>query len=381
MHTSVRRVLSPMRPVLLLTIVAAMVGCGPGTPTSSPGATSPGATAPDGDSSPTDGASPTPTQGLAEMTTVTYYVGGITSTAPQTHAGFVQGIFEEHNIDLEFVILDGTSQAVQAVAAHGDGFAAVNGSILDVMLVRDNEPSAPELIAIAELAPLNPVAVLFLEDSGIETPADLEGKTIGVPTGSLSETYLNVFLEQEGVSRDSVNIQNIGFAALHPALLQGQVDAIAEFARGIASMQVVAEEEGRSVGYFLFGEYDIPSPLTGVVVQKSLVDENPAVAQAIAAAEMESLAYCATQQEQCIEDFLSQAEGRDFDATLAEWQLALEAQYGLDAETVEGMEPLELGWFDPELVADTVPRLTEVFEVGQTFDPTSLYTNEFVQQP
>jgi NitT/TauT family transport system substrate-binding protein len=223
--------------------------------------------------------------------------------------------------------------------------------------------------------------VLFLEDTGISAPADLVGKRIGVPTGSLSETYLNVFLEREGIATDSVTIQNIGFAALHPALLQGQVDAIAEFARGIASMEVVAAEENRSVGYFLFGEYDIPSPLTAVVTQKRVVDENPAVAQAIANVTTEALHVCVVDPEQCIRDFVDLNEGRDYDATLAEWNLALEAQYGLDAATVQDMEPGQLGWFDADLVANAVPELSEVFGVEQTFDPTTLYTNQFVQQP
>jgi NitT/TauT family transport system substrate-binding protein len=315
------------------------------------------------------------------MTPITIYVGGVTSSAPQSYAADAQRIFERHNLDPEFVVLDGTSQAVQAVAAHTDGFAYTDGSLLDEMLIASNTPDAPELMAIASVAPLNPVAVLFLDNSGIESPADLAGKTIGVPTGSLSETYLRVFLDREGVAADEVTIQNIGFAALHPALLTGQVDAIAEFARGIASMEVVAEEEGRTVGSFLFGEFDIPSPLTAVVVQKSLVDDNPEVAQAIARATTEALHFCVVDPEQCVQDFVDLNEGRDYDQTLAEWNLALVAQYGLDAAAVEGMDPLQLGWFDADLVASTVPELQEVFAITETFDPTTLYTNDFVAEP
>jgi NitT/TauT family transport system substrate-binding protein len=315
------------------------------------------------------------------MTPITVYVGGATSSAPQTYAADAEGIFEKHNLDAEFVVLDGTSQAVQAVMAHSGGFAFTDGSILDEMLIADNNPEAPALLSIAEMAPLNPVAVVFLDGSGIAEPTDLAGKTIGVPTGSLSETYLKVFLANAGVSESEVTIQNIGFSALHPALLQGQVDAVAEFARGIASMEVVASEEGRTVGSFLFSDYDIPAPLTTVVVQKSLVESNPDVAQAIASSTTEALHFCVVDPEKCIQDFVDINEGRDFEQTLAEWELALVAQYGLDAAEVEGMEPLELGWFDADLVASTVPELKEAFSIATEFDPTTLYTNEFVKQP
>jgi NitT/TauT family transport system substrate-binding protein len=328
-----------------------------------------------------DSSQPASSGGLAEMTPVTIYVGGVTSSAPQTYAAEAQGIFEAHNLDAEFVVLDGTSAAVQAVAAHSDGVAFTDGSLLDEMLIRDGSPDAPEILAIAMAAPLNPVALVFMDDTGIEEPADLVGKTIGVPSGSLSHTYLLAFLESQGVPEDQVTIQNIEFAALHPALLAGQIDAVAEFARGIASMEVVATEEGRGVGSFLFGDYDIPAPLTAVVMQKDVAEAQPDVAQAIASATMEALHFCVVDQEACIQDFVDMNEGRDFDVTLAEWQLALEAQYGLDAATVEGMEPLQLGWFDEDLVASTVPELREVFGIETEFDPTTLYTNDFVQEP
>lgn len=376
MRTLFQRLPVPARllPALIFVISA---GCSAGTSSPSQSAS---AEAPEGSSSSAPSASAS-TGGLTEMTPVTIYVGGVTSSAPQAYAAEAEGIFERHNLDSEFVVLDGTSQAVQAVAAHSDGAAYTDGSLLDEMLIADNNADAPELLAIASVAPLNPVALVYLDGSGIEDPADLAGKTIGVPTGSLSETYLKVFLEQEGVSLDEVTIQNIGFAALHPALLQDQVDAVAEFARGIASMEVVAEQEGRTVGSFLFGEYDIPSPLTAVVVQRSVADETPEVAQAIVAATTEALHFCVVDPEQCVQDFVDLNEGRDYDQTLAEWNLALVAQYGLDAASVEGMDPLQLGWFDADLVATTVPELQDAFGIVQTFDPTTLYTNDFVQEP
>src|SRR5205814_206253 len=152
---------------------------------------------------------------------------------------------------------------------------------------------------------------------------DLIGKKIGVPTGSLSEQYLDIFLEKQGIAKDRVIVQNIAFAALHPALMQKQVDAICEFARGLASLDIVAPQQGQSVGSFLFGEYDMPSPLGAVVVQKSLVEKNPTVAKAIATATTRGLYVCATNPEQCMKDFVAENEGRDYEQSLAEWRVAL----------------------------------------------------------
>jgi ABC-type nitrate/sulfonate/bicarbonate transport system substrate-binding protein len=313
--------------------------------------------------------------------TVNDYVGGITSSAPQDWAADAEGIFAKHNLKVNFVILEGTSQAVQAVAADRTGHAFVQGDILDEMLLADKNPSAPPLIGIAGNEPRNPVALIFLQSSGIKSPADLAGKTIGVPTGSLSEQYLDIFLQKQGIAANKVTIQNIGFGALHPALMQKRVDAICEFARGLASLDIVAQQQGQKIGSFLFGDYHMPSPLGAIVVQKSLVDKEPAVAGAIAATLNEGLYLCVLKPEQCIKDFVAKNPGRDYDQTLAEWKVALKAQYGLDAATVQKMKPAQLGWFDLQLVATTLPELKTMFKISRTFYPTSLYTNRFAERP
>jgi NitT/TauT family transport system substrate-binding protein len=373
MRASIHRV--PVRllvPALVLVVSACTTGSSPSATVSAP------SEAPQGSAgAPSDA----PSQGgLTETTPITIFVGGVTSSAPQAFAAKAEGIFDKYKLQPNFVVLDGTSQAVQAVAAHNGGPAYTDGSLLDEMLIKTNSPDSPALVSIAAMGPKNPVALVYLDGSGISKPTDLVGKRIGVPTGSLSETYLKAFLAKEGITEDQVTIQNIGFAALHPALLQGQVDAVAEFARGIASMKVVAAGEGKEVGSFLFGDYDIPAPLTTVVVQQKLVDEDPEVARAIAAATTEALQFCTVDPEKCVKDFVAENEGRDYDQTLAEWKLALEAQYGLDAATVKDMDHLQLGWFDKDLVAKTVPELKMAFGIAGDIDPTTLYTNEFVAE-
>ena len=369
---------------LLVIIMMIVAACGSGdaddATDTTDGGSGPATTAQDDSSDTTDGGEATTTTEASEPVTVTYYVGGLTSSAPQDHAAEAQGYFAELGIELETVILDGTSQAVQAVAADS-GFAFVQGSILDEMLIADANPDAPPLVAIAAGAMRNPVALMFLEGGDLASPEDLAGKTIAVPQGSLSAAYLDVFLESQGISQDDVTIQNIGFDALNAALLTGQVDAIVAFARAIASLSIVAPEQGDTIGYFLFGDYEIASPLTGVIIKKSLLDENPEVARAIAEASTRGLQFCAVQAEECINDFLEVADGRDFDQTLAEWEVALEAQYGIDPEEAAAADPLTLGWFDPDLIAGTLPDLRELFGIESEFDPTTLYTNEFMQQP
>ena len=323
-------------------------------------------------------ASASPT-GLTEVVEVTSYVGGVTSSAPHDYAGVTEGIYAKYKLKLNFVVLAGTSQAVQAVAADRSGFAFTHGDILDEMLIADQNPDAPPLIGIAAGAMRNPVGVMYLQSSGIKSPADLRGKKIGVPTGSLSEQYLDVFLAKQGIPKSAVTIINTAFAAQQGALLTKQVDAIAAFLRAIASLEIAVQND--KIGSFVFGDYNLPSPLAGVTIQKSLLDKNPAVARAIALASTESLHFCAVNPEKCVEDFVAQNQGRDIPQTLAEWKVALKLQYGIDTEKAKTMKPAQLGWYDADVIAKTLPELKTLFNIKKDFDPTTLYTNQFVERP
>jgi NitT/TauT family transport system substrate-binding protein len=221
---------------------------------------------------------------------------------------------------------------------------------------------------------------MFLQSSGIKTAADLRGKKIGVPTGSLSEQYLDVFLAKQGIPKSAVTIVNTAFAAQQGALLTKQVDAIAAFLRAIASLEIAVPQNDK-IGSFIFGDYNLPSPLAGVTIQKSLLDKNPAVARAIALASTESLHFCAVNPEKCVEDFVAQNQGRDIPQTLAEWKVALKAQYGIETEAAKKMRPAQLGWYDAALIARTLPELRTLFNIKKDFDPTTLYTNQFVERP
>jgi NitT/TauT family transport system substrate-binding protein len=235
-------------------------------------------------------------------------------------------------------------------------------------------------MAVSSTEPRNPVAVFFLKSSGITKPADLAGKTVGVPNGSLSAEYLSVFLQRYHIA-DKVKIQNIGFSAIEPALIAKQVDAVSEFDRGMASLSSIASQHGEQVGGFLFSHYGIPTPVGAVVVQKNLVASNPAVAKAIAQASTEALYFCVLHEVKCIQDFVAKNPGREFTESLAEWKVAVKEQYGLIPSKVKKMKALQVGWFSPVIVKNNVPALKNLFGIGTVFPATSLYTNQFMQRP
>lgn len=185
-----------------------------------------------------------------------------------------EGYFEEEGIDVtlrhhgqdedlfgalgrgeEDVVVAGGAEMVQA---HGQGIDAVTFQTLYATY---------------------PVAVIVPEDSPIETLADLEGRTLGVP-GRFGETWFGAlaFLQQAGLSEEQVHIEEIGFTQ-QAALTAGHVEAVVGFANNDVPQFGATGLRVRAVP-------NEPVPVVGVGMgaASGTIEERGDVLEAIAAA-------------------------------------------------------------------------------------------------
>ena len=80
--------------------------------------------------------------------------------------------------------------------------------------------------AVASIGKFQLQDLICRKDRGIENPADLEGKTIGVPLGTISEFYLGRFLELHGIDLQNVTMVNTDPAQSVTAITNGSLDAL-----------------------------------------------------------------------------------------------------------------------------------------------------------
>ena len=80
--------------------------------------------------------------------------------------------------------------------------------------------------AVASIGKFQLQDLICRKDRGIENPADLKGKTIGVPLGTISEFYLGRFLELHGIDLQNVTMVNTDPAQSVTAITNGSLDAL-----------------------------------------------------------------------------------------------------------------------------------------------------------
>lgn len=132
------------------------------------------------------------------------------------------GLFEKHGIDAKLEIFPSGAESLEAVItgladSSGNGqynfpFMAARGA--DVKAIAQYARSDRQFAAVGV---------------GINGPQDLVGKRVGTQLGTSPEYYYRLYLEKYGVDPASVELVNIQFAQLVPALLNKDIDAYFAF--------------------------------------------------------------------------------------------------------------------------------------------------------
>lgn len=167
-------------------------------------------------------ASPSPTSG--ELRPVTFMAG----FSPQANLPFVgvyvaeaEGFFAEEGLDVTIRHSAGGGEHLQLLAA---GEVDVTTQDAAVLLQRRADPGLP-LVSIGLIGQRGQQAFVALADSGIDSPADWPGHTIGFKGTPPPDLF--AIMDAVGVDPDSVRLVNVGFDPR--ALTEGQVDVYPVF--------------------------------------------------------------------------------------------------------------------------------------------------------
>jgi ABC-type nitrate/sulfonate/bicarbonate transport system substrate-binding protein len=312
-----------------------------------------------------------------------YLTGTIDQAAVVVYPALQEGYFEQNGIAVTPVATSGVTAAIQALAADRSGFGfVVQGGIFNIVGLEAQNPNVTNIVSVASNGNVNPVGLLYLKSSGISQPSDLVGKTVGTASGSLVEQMFDAFLKRSGLE-GKVNVQNIAFPQLAPALLTKKVDAVTLYVANSAGLEPQAEKIGDAISFFRLSDYGMPPVGFGILVQGTLINDHPDVVRAIVNATMTGIRFCILETTSCVADLVRAQPNFDYDTALLNTRAHWNSTWGPpfnDPEKVKSMTALQLGWQDPSSVPTIVELAEEAFGVSG-IDPNSVYTNQFVEPP
>lgn len=162
-----------------------------------------------------------------------------------------RGYFAAHGLDVEMIAPADPNDPPKLVAA---GKADIAVSYQPQLHIQVAEGLPLVRFGTLVATPLNTLVVL--DDSPIQTLADLKGRKVGFSVGGFEDALLRAMLTPHGLGLDDVTLINVNFS-LSPALIAGQVDAVIGAFRNFELNQMdIVGNPGRA---FYVEEHGVPA--------------------------------------------------------------------------------------------------------------------------
>lgn len=275
-----------------------------------------------------------------------------------------KGFFADNGLDVTINPGAGSVDVIGLVAAGQADFGAADAPTL--MVVEAEQQLGVTAVAAVHQRTLSAVATVA--GTGIQTPADLEGRIFSDAPGSTNRILFPFFAEAAGFDADAVEFVPSAPPDLPKLLAAGQVDAIGQFVVGKGLIESVTGDEAV---FFPYGEYlpDVYGIVT--ITRDELIESDPDLVQRFVTALMEGLEYSIANPEETGEILAQYVPEQN--PQVAAGEVGLMAGYvnpeGFDAP---------IGSIDADRIASMIELLTEAGVLQGELTVDDVYAPGFV---
>jgi NitT/TauT family transport system substrate-binding protein len=285
------------------------------------------------------------------------------------NAGFMlareKGFFEQAGLDVTLTPGKGSVTTAQLVGSKAAQVGFSDGFVVGSAVAR-----GMAIKTVGSIYRRDPAAIMVLADSSIQTPKDLEGKTVAITAGSAQFQQWPAFAKGAGIDTSKIQVVNVDPAGVGPALISGKADAIAGY---VASYVPSIEVHGnKKVRLFWFADYGVTVVSNGIIVHQDLLKSDPDLVRAFVPAAIKGFLYGRQHPEEAV-DVVSKYIGTA-EPAISKLELELSWKTWVTPNT----KGKPLGWGSDADWATTIQVLDQYGGVTAPLETRQLYTNEFV---
>jgi len=220
-----------------------------------------------------------------------------------------QGSFERLGLDVEIVQSWGANAAAVAVAAGKYKIATASGGATVIA-----SSKGASLVSTAVIYPRLPTVVYGLAEQGVQTPADLAGKTVGVYTQSITRDEFKAFLRVNGVRAEDVGTVSISGPDI-PLILSGQVDAVLHY----FEMSPTQLELKQEIFQLSLDEYNVKGYGLNVIASRAAYEKERGLIEGLTAAVVDAYRSGCADRPAAVKVFLAVSPEKDADFVEESW--------------------------------------------------------------
>jgi len=280
-------------------------------------------------------AAPPPTPTTSGPLTLTFMAG----YKPQANLPFVgayvakeKGFFEREGLNVTIEHSAGQGEHLQLLTA---GKVQVTTQDAAVLLQRRADPGLP-LVSIALIGQRGQQAYAALASSGLQTPRDWEGRTVGYKGTPPPDLF--ALLKAAGADAEKISLVNVGF---DPRILtEGKVDVYPVFK---SNEPYLIRSWGYELTLWDAADYGVPTLGLTYVTTESILQEQPEALRRFLKAALEGIRYAEQNPDEAVEIVLKytgpQADPQHMrymlESELRDAKSATAEQYGYGWQTLE----------------------------------------------
>ena len=291
-----------------------------------------------------------------------------------THAPFYvaldKGFYKAAGLNAEIVRGYGSGDTIKKVASKNAAFGIADFGSLVTSVVRENTP----VKAVAATYGKATLGLLYLKESGIKVPKDLEGRKIGRSATGASGNMFPAFLKTNNMDRSKMNEVVVDATSFVPMLLSRQVDAVLEQSMHQGRFQKAADEGGQKVTVMamVFSDYGLDSYGNVILTHNDLIEKEPQLVKAVVQASLKGLAYSIEHPEESV-SIIAKMNPQVTKERAIEEMLAVKDTW------TEAFRKMGLGFMTPERTKSSVDNIVNALGLEKPKSIDSVYDGKFVK--
>jgi NitT/TauT family transport system substrate-binding protein len=274
-----------------------------------------------------------------------------------THAGFFaaldKGWYRDEGLNVTLGRGFGSGDTVKRVGTKNVMFGVNDTGAMVAGRSRENIPVKALYMIYGQAA----LGLLYLEESGIKTPRDLEGRKVARSASGASVVMFPGFIAANNLDRGKIEELVVDGATFLPMLLARRVDAVLEQSLHLGRFQAQARKQGLTVKPMRFADFGLVAYGNTISVHDDTVREKPDLIRRFLRATDKGFKW---------------AFEHKADAVAIIRKNNPEVQLDWGVEELEGVEAIAwspeakqhgLGWIDRERMAATIETVTTALKL------------------
>jgi NitT/TauT family transport system substrate-binding protein len=272
-----------------------------------------------------------------------------------------KGYFKDAGLDVK-IVPGGPSIDPVGVVASG---SVLIGNVASIGVLVSGRSRGVPVKAFATAFQRHPFAFFFLRESGIKTPADFAGKTIGIQ--GTARPLLDAVLAKYHVPRDKVNVIIIGGTTT--PLLTKQADVVTGWVINYAQNLPI---QGKS-DHLLLWDLGIRMYAYTYFTTDQAFQANKDVLTRYVAATARGWLYAKDHPDEAVGFVMKSASGLEQDMEIPTWKVSI--------PYISSGVTREQGWgsMDPQVWANLADTYFSLDQIPRKVAPDEIMTNEIVR--